>query len=152
MSLNPTHVKAHAHAIGQAPRPTFDDGKPLVLLVEDHDDTRFMLRIVLERSGCRVTEAADGAEAIKVACLEQPDLILMDGSLPRLSGLEATRRLRKRQELDDVPIVALSGHATPEFRAAALAAGCDDCLFKPIVFDQLESLISRLFHTSQYAA
>ncbi len=152
MSLNPTYVKAPTYAIGQASPLTFDDSKPRVLVVDDHDDTRFMLRIALERMGCRVTEAADGAEAIEATYLEHPDLILMDGSLPRLNGLEATRRLRERQELVHVQIVALSGHATPEFHARALAAGCDDCLFKPIGFGQLENLISRLFHTFPCAA
>lgn len=72
--------------------------------------------------------------------------------LKRLTDLEATRRLREYPELDNVPIVALSGHATPEFHHAALVAGCDDCFFKPIDFDQLENLINRLFHTLPQAA
>jgi two-component system cell cycle response regulator DivK len=115
-----------------------------VLVVEDHEDTRFILRTVLERSGCRVVEAADGFEAVEMAGREQPDLILMDGSLPRLGGLAATRLIRQDTLLQEVLIVALSGWATPSFHAAALAAGCNECLDKPIDFKRLKSLLTDL--------
>jgi len=148
MSSNPSSAKAPEHADGPKSRPRSKAGKPLVLVVEDHEDTRFLLRTVLERSGCRVVEAADGFEAVEIAGREQPDLILMDGSLPLLSGLAATRLIREDALLQDVLIVALSGWATPSFHAAALAAGCNDCLDKPIDFERLKSFLTDLSDAS----
>lgn len=144
MSNNLYSAKAPVNVDIQKARRRSMAGKPVVLLVEDHDDTRFILRTVLERSGCRVIEAADGFEAVEIAGREQPDLILMDGSLPLLGGLEATRLLREDTLLQDVLIVALSGWATPSFHAAALAAGCDDCLDKPIDFKRLKNILTDL--------
>lgn len=126
-------------------------GHPLVLVAEDDEDTRFILRWFLERGGCRVVEATDGVEAVELAGSERPDLILMDGSLPRLGGLAATRIIRQNVLSREVWIVALSGWATPNFRDAALAAGCNECLDKPIDFKRLRSLIAGLAGVS-YAA
>src|SRR6185295_15359690 len=69
--------------------------KPKVLIVEDHDDSRQMLRVLMEMKSCHVFEACNGLEAVEIASREEPDLILMDGSLPLLDGLEATRRIRE---------------------------------------------------------
>ena len=118
--------------------------KPLVLVVENHEDTRFMLRMMLEMRGFRVTEAGNGLEAVEIALREAPELILMDGSLPLLDGLSATRRIRA-QTLQKVKIVAISGDARPKFQMAARAAGCDDCLLKPIDFGQLEAILGSSF-------
>jgi CheY-like chemotaxis protein len=117
--------------------------RPLVLVVEDHEDTRFMLTYLLERRGCRVTLALDGETAVRVAGQVHPDLILMDASLPLLDGLAATRRIRKTPALASVPVVFLSGHAEARFRAAALEAGGDDYLIKPFEIDQLERVLER---------
>lgn len=114
------------------------------MVVEDFEDNRFMMRRLLELSGYNVLEAVNGEEAVKKAQLEQPDLILMDLSLPLLDGLAATRRIREVEALRDVPIVAVSAHDTSDFHADALAAGCNDYVTKPIDFDQLESLLARL--------
>jgi CheY-like chemotaxis protein len=116
-----------------------------VLIVEDHDDSREMLRILLEMKSCQVVEACNGHEAVEIANREQPDLILMDCSLPLLGGLEATRRIRENARLSEVLILALSGWGTPSFRAAALAAGCDECMTKPIDFDDLAIYMAPLF-------
>lgn len=122
-----------------------DKGGPRsVMVVEDFEDNRFMMRRLLEMSGYRVLEAINGEEAVKIAQRERPDLILMDLSLPLLDGLAATRRIREVEELRDVPIVAVSAHDTADFHADALAAGCNDYVTKPIDFDQLESLLARL--------
>ncbi|HEY0544447.1 MAG TPA: response regulator [Pyrinomonadaceae bacterium] len=115
-----------------------------VMVVEDFEDNRFMMRRLLETSGYRVLEAINGEEAVRIAELERPDLILMDLSLPLLDGLAATRRIREREGLRHVPIVAVSAHDTADFHAEALAAGCNDYVTKPIDFDQLESLLHRL--------
>lgn len=115
-----------------------------VLVVEDFEDNRFMMRRLLEMSGYRVLEAINGEEAVEMAERERPGLILMDLSLPLLDGLAATRRIRQYEELRDVPIVAVSAHDTADFHADALAAGCNDYVTKPIDFDQLEALLRRL--------
>ncbi len=115
-----------------------------VMLVEDFEDNRFMMRRLLEMSGYQVVEAINGEEAVEIARREQPNLILMDLSLPLLDGLAATRRIRQFDELRNVPIVAVSAHDTADFHADALAAGCNDYVTKPIDFDQLEGLLSRL--------
>ncbi len=115
-----------------------------ILVVEDFEDNRFMMRRLLEMSGYRVVEAENGEEAVTRAGEEQPDLILMDLSLPLLDGLAATRRIRQNAELRDVPVIAVSAHDTADFHAEALAAGCNEYVTKPIDFDQLEEVLSRL--------
>ena len=117
---------------------------PTVMVVEDFEDNRFMMRRLLEMSGYRVLEAINGEEAVELAHREHPQLILMDLSLPQLDGLAATRRIRQHADLRDVPIVAVSAHDTADFHADALAAGCNDYVTKPIDFDQLEALLNRL--------
>jgi CheY-like chemotaxis protein len=117
---------------------------PMVMVVEDFEDNRFMMRRLLEMSGYRVLEAINGEEAVELAHREKPQLILMDLSLPQLDGLAATRRIRQHADLRDVPIVAVSAHDTADFHADALAAGCNDYVTKPIDFDQLEALLKRL--------
>jgi CheY-like chemotaxis protein len=121
-----------------------ENGHLTVMVVEDFEDNRFMMRRLLEMSGYRVVEAVNGQEAVEKAGSEQPDLILMDLSLPLLDGLAATRRIREQDGLKKVPIVAVSAHDTADFHAEALAAGCNEYVTKPIDFDQLESLLSRL--------
>jgi len=122
-------------------------GRPLptkVLVAEDHADTRFLLRTILERRGFAVFEAADGEEACDVAARECPDLILMDGGLPVLDGISATRRLRGLDALSGVPIVFLSGHAGPQHQLAARAAGCNEYVVKPFELARLENVLNRL--------
>jgi DNA-binding response OmpR family regulator len=123
--------------------PATVDVKPLVLVVEDHDDTRFMLEYLLGMRGCRVVVALDGEMAVRVAESQHPDLILMDATLPRLDGLAATRRIRELAALHDVPIIFLSGHAHASFRNVALETGGNDFLVKPFELDQLERVLER---------
>lgn len=115
-----------------------------VLLVEDTEDNRFMMRRLLEMAGYRVVEATNGEEAVRLAESEQPQLILMDLSLPVIDGLAATRAIRKLDGLGQIPIVAVSAHDSSDFQAEALAAGCNGYITKPIDFSQLEMLIARL--------
>ena len=116
----------------------------IVLVVEDFEDNRFMMRRLLEMSGYEVVEAMNGEEAVEIAMRVRPGLILMDLSLPLLDWLAATRRIRQHEELRQVPIVAVSAHDTADFHADALAAGCNDYVTKPIDFDQLEALLLKL--------
>jgi CheY-like chemotaxis protein len=117
--------------------------KPLVLVVEDHEDTRFLLTYFLGVRDCRVMVAKDGEEAIRMAEETRPDLILMDISLPHLDGLAATHKLRGLAALQDVPVVFLSGHAEESFRARALAQGGNDYLVKPFALVELERILER---------
>jgi CheY-like chemotaxis protein len=114
-----------------------------VLVAEDHEDTRALLRALLERRGCAVVEAGDGFEAVAAAERERPDLILMDGGLPLLDGIAATRRLRGLPALSGVPIVFLSGHAGPQAQTAAREAGCDDYVVKPFDLARLDTVLNR---------
>lgn len=116
--------------------------KPLVLVVEDHEDTCFLLNYLLELRGCRVVEAKDGESAVRLALENVPDLVLMDISLPRLDGLSAVCRMRGTPALRDVPVVFLSGHAEASFRREALKCG-DDYLAKPFSLAELERILER---------
>lgn len=120
-------------------------GAPLkVLVVEDFEDTRFLVRLELEKRGFRVVEATDGAQGVECAFRERPDIIIMDIGLPLIDGIEATRRIRHDASMRDVLILALTAHHETEYRAQALAAGCDAYLTKPIDFDWLIDLLGRL--------
>jgi len=121
-----------------------EDGRPVVLVVEDFEDNRFMMRRLLEMSGYRVVEAVNGNQAVELATSVRPDIILMDLSLPQLDGLAATRRIRTQGGLARVPIVAVSAHDSADFHAEALAAGCNEYVTKPIDFDQLVNLLDRM--------
>lgn len=120
------------------------DDPVTVLLVEDTEDNRFMMRRLLEMTGYRVVEAKNGEEAVKVARAEWPDLILMDLSLPVIDGLAATRLIRQLPRLKKTPIIAVSAHDSSDFREEALEAGCNSYITKPIDFNELEQLIARL--------
>ena len=117
--------------------------RPRILVAEDHDDTRLLLRLLLERRGFDVVEASDGEEAVRLAESTRPDLVLLDGGLPRLDGLAVTRRVRAREKAARVPIIFLSGHAETVARAAAFDAGCDEYLVKPDGLDGLTTVVAR---------
>jgi two-component system cell cycle response regulator DivK len=122
-----------------------EKAEPLtVLLVEDTEDNRFMMRRLLEMSGYRVIEAMNGEEAVKLAKRESPQLILMDLSLPVIDGLAATRLIRKLPEFEATPIIAVSAHDTSDFQSEAIDAGCNSYVTKPIDFNELEELIGQL--------
>jgi len=105
---------------------------PLVLVVDDHEDSRVIARVVLEAAGLRVCEAACGVEAIDVAVTLQPDVVLLDLILPGIDGWEVARRLRSNPVADDMAIIALTALAQPEERGRAREAGCDEVLTKPV--------------------
>ena len=117
-----------------------------VLLVEDTEDNRFMMRRLLEMTGYRVVEAMNGEEAVRLAKTESPNLILMDLSLPVIDGLAATRLIRKLPEFESTPIIAVSAHDTDDFQTEAIQAGCNTYVTKPIDFNELEQLIAKLLN------
>lgn len=106
--------------------------KKTVLLVEDNEDNLVVYRTILEHVGYRVVEARDGEEGVARAREEHPDLILMDISIPKIDGWEATQRLKGNAETRAIPIVALTAHALEEDRQKAVQAGCDGYLAKPV--------------------
>ncbi|HQT42931.1 MAG TPA: response regulator [Halothiobacillus sp.] len=115
-----------------------------ILLVEDNEMNRDMLSRRLVRRGYEVLLAVDGAEAIETAQAHQPDLILMDMSLPVLDGWEATRALRANATTHRIPVIALTAHAMEGERSKALEAGCDDFDTKPVELPRLLDKIERL--------
>jgi len=116
-----------------------------ILLVEDNAMNRDMLMRRLMRKGYEVLVAEDGAQAIETAGTEQPDLILMDMSLPEIDGWEATRRIKADDATNAIPVIALTAHAMAGDRARALEAGCDDYEVKPVDFARLiEKIQARL--------
>ena len=114
-----------------------------VLIVEDSDDIRRLMKMVLEIKGYRVLEAINGRQAVERAPLEKPDLILMDLSMPVLNGWEATRQLRLLDETRETPIVAVSAYCGDAKHEDALAAGCNACMHKPIDNQKLDEILSR---------
>jgi two-component system, cell cycle response regulator DivK len=116
-----------------------------VLVAEDSADTRAVLRHALASYGYHVVEAADGRQAVELAQSECPDLIVMDLNMPVMDGLAATERIRElRERCGDVPIVAATAFDTYGIREAALEAGCDAYLLKPLDLDEFESVIAGL--------
>jgi CheY-like chemotaxis protein len=120
------------------------DARRTVLVVDDFDDTRLLLRTWFERRGFRVVEAENGMEAIDLAEVESPDLIIMDVQMPQLDGLAATRRIRT--QLRSVPIIVVSAYGADQFRDLALAAGCDEYVSTPFEPATLEGIVRALVH------
>jgi CheY-like chemotaxis protein len=117
----------------------------IILIAEDFDDTRHMMKLLLEMRGHRVMEAANGREAVEIATRQRPDLILMDLNMPVLDGITATRVLQEQPETSGVPVVAVTAHCGDSvWRERAMAAGCVECVEKPVDFEKLERLLDRL--------
>ena len=129
-----------------------DRAVPTILLVEDFDDTRLMMRMWLTRNGYRVIEAETGEEAIDVAQRELPDLIIMDVMMPGMNGLDATQRIREYQALRRTPIVAVSAYGANEYRSLAIDAGCNEYVSTPFDPTALAELIKNLIAKSDSSA
>lgn len=112
-----------------------------VLVVEDYDDSRFMMARLLELSGYRALEASDGREAVSAVERECPDVILMDLQMPVLDGFTATSIIRRMEGVCHVPIIAVSAQQAEEYAGAARLVGCDHFVAKPVDFDQLLELV-----------
>lgn len=115
-----------------------------ILYIEDNEDNIYVVRNRFARAGFTVLVETDGARGIAVATAEQPDLILMDLSLPVIDGWEATRRLKAAPETRNIPVIALTAHAMTGDREKALAAGCDDFDTKPIEIRRLLEKVHAL--------
>ena len=114
-----------------------------ILYVEDNPDNIYMLTRRLKKKGFEMIIAGDGQEGIDMALEEKPDLILMDLSLPTMDGWTATEKIKKIDEIKDIPIIALSAHAMPEHRDRAIKAGCSDYDTKPVDIKRLLGKIGQ---------
>jgi len=117
-----------------------------ILLVEDNELNRDMLSRRLERRGYKVVMAEDGAAGVAKAVSENPDLILMDMSLPIVDGWEATRQIKAGPETKGIPVIALTAHAMAGDEEKALAAGCNAYETKPVDLPKLLAKIDALLH------
>ena len=117
---------------------------PLVLVVDDYQDAREMYAEYLSFSGFRVVEAATGTEAVEKALALQPDVILMDLSLPGMDGWAATRQLKSDERTKRIPVLALTGHALAGASEGARLAGCDAFVTKPCLPDELVVEVRRM--------
>ena len=115
-----------------------------ILLVEDNEMNRDMLSRRLQRKGYEVLMAVDGLQGVEMAQAQTPDLILMDMSLPKLEGWEATQRLKAEPKTQAIPVIALTAHAMSGDRDKAMQAGCDDYDTKPVELPRLLSKIEAL--------
>ena len=119
---------------------------PRILYVEDNEDNVYMLRRRLAKLDYEMIVAEDGEKGVAAAEREKPALILMDLSLPVLSGWDAARRLKSSDATRGIPIIALSAHALDGEREKALAAGCDDFETKPVDLPRLLEKMQRLLN------
>jgi len=117
---------------------------PTILLVEDNEMNRDMLKRRLERKGYRVITAQDGAEGYYFARSKAPDLILMDIGLPIMNGWDAAQKLKSDKATRHIPIIVLTAHALATDRAKAFEVGCDDYDTKPVDFVRLQGKIENL--------
>jgi CheY-like chemotaxis protein len=136
----------------QGPRPTLEefvnddlwrtDVVKKVLLVEDSNDTRRMMNVLLTGYGYDVVEAVDGIEAVDQAVVEKPDLILMDIAMPIADGLFAVEVIRQHEELQEIPIIAVTAFGDL-YKDKAEAAGCIAVVQKPLDFEEFEAVVQQ---------
>jgi CheY-like chemotaxis protein len=131
--LNPRGVSATATARAPVTQT--------ILIAEDSNDGREMMRMLLGLKGYKVLSAENGVRAVEVALTGHPDLILLDLELPRLDGLGVVRILRSHREFRDTPIIIVSGHDPDGYRQPAIDAGSSDYLPKPIDFERLDAIL-----------
>ncbi|HEX8145007.1 MAG TPA: response regulator [Pyrinomonadaceae bacterium] len=117
--------------------------RALLLVAEDYEDIRSMMRFYLESLGYGVVEAENGEMAVERAISEHPDLILMDLNMPDLDGYEAARRIHAQPQLKEVPILAVSAYCDNHKRLQALDAGCVECVLKPINLGMIDGLLQK---------
>jgi two-component system, cell cycle response regulator DivK len=131
------------------PRADQNADKSCVMVVDDYPDAREMYSEYLEYCGFDVVQAANGMEALQRAIEVQPDIILMDLSLPVMDGWEATRRLKADKRTVNIPVVALTGHALAGISEGAKKAGCDAFVTKPCLPEDLVKEIRRVLDESR---
>jgi CheY-like chemotaxis protein len=115
-----------------------------ILIVEDNPANMRLIKMVLRDKGYNLLEATDGEEALAIAMKESPDLIVMDIQLPKMDGLEVTRRLRQASRFSQVPIIALTASTMEGDREKVMAAGCDEHVSKPVNTRRFPLLVAEM--------
>ena len=123
--------------------------KEKILIVEDNPQNMRLFEMTLRPKGYRLLTATDGEEALDMATREKPDLIIMDIYLPKVSGLEVTKRLRQMPAFNHVPIIAVTAHAMKGDKEKIIEAGCDAYLPKPINTRQLPEVVTEMLLQGQ---
>ena len=113
-----------------------------ILVVEDYDDARYLIKFMLQMLGHRVVEATDGREAVECVMRERPDLILMDLALPIMDGVTATKAIREMDEVSEIPVVCVTAH-NEKYRNEAIQAGANMVVRKPVDMDDLKPILSQ---------
>jgi two-component system, cell cycle response regulator DivK len=124
-------------------------GKGNILVVEDNMDNYELVRFVLENAGYAVFLAVNGRDGVSAARLQQPDLILMDLSMPEMDGWTAAEKLKEDPETRSIPLYAITAHTLPRDRYRALQAGCDGYISKPIHVESFLDLMDKAFDQMQ---
>ncbi len=120
-----------------------------ILIVEDDPKNMKVVVMTLRPHGYTLLEATDGEKAIEIAVRDKPDLILMDIQLPKVSGLEITRRLRQMPVFNHIPIIALTAYAMKGDKEKAINAGCDAYLSKPVNTRELPKVVAGILSRRQ---
>lgn len=115
-----------------------------ILIVEDNPENMRLLEMVLRAKGYTLLKASDGEEALDIAMRERPDLIIMDIRLPKMSGLEVTRKLRETPAFSHTPIIAITAYAMKGDKERVIESGCDAYLSKPINTRELPEIIAEM--------
>ncbi|MBY0508742.1 MAG: phosphate regulon transcriptional regulator PhoB [Rhodospirillaceae bacterium] len=123
--------------------------KPTVMIVEDEASLVTMLRYNLEKEGYNVTEASDGEEAVTVADETPPDAVILDWMLPRMSGIEVCRQLRRKNETRSVPIIMLTARSEETDKVRGLNVGADDYMTKPFSMPELVARVRALLRRAK---
>ena len=116
-----------------------------ILVVEDYDDARYLIKVMLQMLGHTVAEATDGREAVEYVKNSRPDLILMDLSLPLMDGVTATKIIRGLEGVSDVPVVCVTAHSE-KYREAAIEAGANMVVRKPVDMDDLRPILMQYLY------
>ena len=116
-----------------------------VLVADDFADTRRLMKLILEKNGYEVDEAADGYEAVKKAVNHPPDIILMDIAMPVMDGIQAAQAIRQHYDLSEIPILAVTAYGD-FYNERARDAGCNDVIQKPVEIGHLQPIVGRYVH------
>ncbi|HEY0169483.1 MAG TPA: response regulator [Pyrinomonadaceae bacterium] len=120
-----------------------------ILIADDNEDLRGMLRQLLESHGYRVLEAADGSEAAEAAVRERPDLVIMDLGMPGMDGLSAVAEIRRHVPASETEVLIVSAYDRLEFRTEAVAAGCGGFMTKPVNPTELLNAVRLLLRQDE---
>jgi CheY-like chemotaxis protein len=132
----------HADSVGRMPGPS-EPRFPMIIVAEDHEDIRYVLKRALERAGHEVVEAADGAAALEAVRRHRPDMVVSDVDMPRMTGLDLCRAIRADADLRHIPVVLASGSMLPGDERAA-EVGASATLLKPFLPAQLLACVAAL--------